>query len=93
MHRVNRYRRTHDTISRAVIVAFRFRRWIPEVVIVVMMLSLLLVELSLQFTSRPQTLIHVVIWSLLFGLITLWVYINRAALAAWEQDGAEEPGA
>ena len=68
------------------------RRWIPEVVIVVTMLVLLLVALGLHVTPGRHTVAHLGVWGLCFGLIALWVYVNRAALAAWEQDDTEERG-
>ncbi len=93
MYHANRLRRRAQEIVTVVVLHIVLsRRWIPEVVIVVTMLVLLLVELGLRFTPGRHTAAHVVVWGLVFGLIALWVYVNRAALAAWEQDDMEERG-
>lgn len=93
MSRVNRFhRRIPEIVTVVVLRVVLFRRWIPEAVIVLTMLALLLAELSLRLMPGRHTVAHVVVWALLFGLIALWVYINRTALAAWEQDDTEQRG-
>ena len=91
MHRVHRlHRRIPEIVIVVVLHVVLARRWIPEVVIVALMLVLLLVELGLRLSAGAYTMAHVVVWGLLFGLIAVWGYANRAALAAWEQQGTEE---
>jgi hypothetical protein len=91
MDRAHRLRRrTQDIVTVVVLYIVLARRWIPEVVIVALILVLLLVELGLRLSAGAHTLAHLVVWGLLFGLIALWVYVNRAALAAWEQQDTEE---
>ena len=93
MHRVKKLRRRiTEIVTVGVMRVLLFRRLIPEVVIVATMLVLLLVDLGLRFTPGRHIMAHVVVWGLVFGLIALWVYVNRAALAAWEQDDMEERG-
>ncbi len=92
MQRVKKLRRRiPELITVGLLLIMLFRRWIPEVAIVVTMLVVLLVELGLRLTPGRHTLAHVVAWGLLFGLIALWVYINRAAFVAWEQDDTQRP--
>ncbi len=93
MHRVNRlHRRIAESVTVAVLHIVLARRWIPEIVIVLTILVLLLVELGLHLTGGRHAVTHVVVWGLLFGLIALWVYVNHAALAAWERDDTEQRG-
>jgi hypothetical protein len=66
------------------------RRWITEAAIVALLLIMLLVELGLRLWPGSHPVAHIVTWGLLFGLIASWTYVNRAALAAWEQQDREE---
>lgn len=84
--------RIPEIVTVVVLRVMLFRRWIPEVVIVTTMLVLLLADIGLRLAPGQHTVAHLVVWGLLFGLIALWVYVNRAALAAWEQDDTEQRG-
>ena len=91
MHHVNRLRRRPPEIVIVLVLrVMLFRRWMPEVAIVLTILVLLLVELSLRLMPGSRTVAHVVVWGFLFDLIGLWVYVNRAAFATWEQQDTEE---
>jgi hypothetical protein len=90
MHRVNTHRRWIPEFMILVVLQVLARRWIREAAIVALMLGLLLVELGLRLRPGSHTVAHVVVWGLLFGLIAMWVCVNRTALAAWEQQDTEE---
>ncbi len=91
MHHVNRLGQRLPEIGIVLVLrVMLFRRWMPEVAIVLTILVLLLVELSLRLMPGSHTVAYVVVWGFLFYLIALWVYVNRAAFAAWEQQDTEE---
>ena|ERR1044071_2432901 len=65
--------------------SIRPRWWILELLMALMM-GLLLVEPSVPLTPGWHKVVSFIIVIIVFGLTALWVYINRGALALWEQD-------
>ena len=65
--------------------SLRPRWWILEIIMVLMMV-LLLVEGRAPLTPGWHKAVSLIIAIIVFGLTALWVYVNRAALALWEQD-------
>jgi hypothetical protein len=91
MDHINRlHRRIPEIVIMVMLRAMLLRRWLSEAAIVLSMLVLLLAELSLHWWPGAHTVAHVLIRASLFGLVALWVYVNRAAFAAWEKQDTQE---
>ncbi|HEY0607578.1 MAG TPA: hypothetical protein VGD58_31965 [Herpetosiphonaceae bacterium] len=70
--------------------SLRPRWWLLEI-LMVLMIGLLLIEPSAPLTPGWHKAASLIMVFIVFGLVALWVHVNRAALALWEQPDDDMP--
>ncbi|HEY0733700.1 MAG TPA: hypothetical protein VGD69_02240 [Herpetosiphonaceae bacterium] len=70
--------------------SLRPRWWILEI-LMVLMIGMLLIEPSVPLTPSWHKAASLILVIIVFALVGLWVHVNRAALALWEQSDDDLP--